>query len=229
MSINAPETVRETVVPLTSEYPVARVDLMPAEVLQRRSFKKAQGWMVVGLVAVVGGIGTGWYLAAADATTAAEELATEQARTVALQAEAAEFAEVPILLASIDRAESALATAMVTDVEWYRYLAQLGRSAPAGVWFDSVSFTSLEPGALATDPLAPVDTVAEISTTGRALGYKDVATWLDSFDGITNLDHVLFSDATRDNDSGEEPWVDFTATTKVAPEAYSDRYAQGGQ
>ncbi|WP_380168485.1 PilN domain-containing protein [Jannaschia sp. R86511] len=229
MSTQQQETSRETVVPLTGEYPVARVDLMPPEIAERRRFARARGWMVVGLVAVSAGLGAGWYLAAADAAAAQEELAAEQARTVELQAEAAQFAQVPAILASVGRAESALATAMASDVEWYRYLSQIGQSAPDTVWFQTITAATVAPGSLTADPLAPQDTVAEVSTTGRALSYPDVATWLDAMDGIKDLDYVFFTDATLDDDTGEDPWVDFTATSKVAPGAFSDRYAQEGQ
>lgn len=230
MSTQQQETTRETVVPLTGEYPVARVDLMPPEVLERLRFKKAQAWMVVGVVGVVSALGTGYYLSYADAQQAQEELAVEQQRTTVLQAEAAQFAQVPAILASVDRAESALATAMATDVEWYRYLSEIAQSAPDTVWFQSITaFASPPVGGVASDPLAPVDAVAEVSATGRALTYPDVATWLDSLDGISHLDYVLFTEAVRDDTTGEDPWVDFTTSAKVSPGAYSDRYAQEGQ
>ncbi len=229
MSTQTQET-RETVVPLTGEHPVARVDLMPPEVLERRRFKRAQVWMAVGLVGVLTGLGGGYWAASADAAAAADELAAEQARTLVLQTEAAKYAQVPGILASVDRAEAALSTAMATDIEWYRYLSQIGQSAPDGVWFQSITATALAPGVVAGgDPLAPVDAVADLQATGRALSYPGVATWLDSMDGISTLDHVLFDGATLDEDAGASPWVDFTSSAKVGPDAYSDRYVPEGQ
>ena len=219
----------ETVVPLTSEHPVARVDLMPPEIHERRRFKKAQGWMAVALVLTVGGVGAGYAVSASEAAQAQDELAVERGRTVVLQAEAAQYAEIPQLLARIDRAETALETAMVTDVEWYAYLSQISETTPTGVWFESITATALAPGALSADPLAPQDAVAEIVTSGRALSYADAATWSDAFDGVTDLDHVLVSDTTYDDDTGAQPWVDFTVSTKVEPTAYSDRYSRGEQ
>ncbi|MFC3687374.1 hypothetical protein [Aquipuribacter hungaricus] len=229
MSTQTLAATLETVVPLTSEHPVARVDLMPPEIHERRRFARAKGWMGLALVLTVAGIGGGYTASAADAGRAQDELAVEQAQTVALQAEAAQYAEIPLLLARIERAETALETAMATDVEWYSYLSQIGQAAPSGVWFSSVSATAVVPGALSGDPLAPQDAVAEVVTTGRALTYTDVATWMDAFDGVSDLDHVLVSDATYDDQSGEDPWVDFTTSTKVAPSAYSDRYSRGEQ
>lgn len=225
MSTPNTEVVRETTVPLTSEYPVARVDLMPAEILERRRFVRARGWMGAAIVGVVGVAGLGWYLAHADSVAAAQELAAEQAVTAQLQAEAAEYAEVPVLLSSVERAQTALSTAMATDIEWYRYLAEIGQTAPESVWFDTISLAAATAATVGADPLAPLDSVAEVTATGRALAYEDVATWLDSLDGISNLDYVLVQDATLDTESGDSPWVDFSTTAKVASEAYSERFA----
>jgi Tfp pilus assembly protein PilN len=220
-------TETTTVVPLTSEFPLARVDLLPPEVLADRRFKKTKGWLALSVVGALALSGGAFVWASADADAAAAELAVEQARTAELNAEAAQYAAVPAIIASVDRAETALETAMAADIEWYRYLSQMGAVTPDGVWFTTLTGTATPPsGAVAAvgDPLAPVDSVADISTTGRALVYKDVATWMDALEGVTGYDHVLFSAATLDSDSASEPYVDFQVSAKVLPEAYSDRY-----
>lgn len=223
------DTSQETVVPLTGEYPLARVNLLPPEILDGRRLKRAQGFMAAGVVGVVAVLGGGYYLAQADSAKAAQELVVEQQRTTVLQAEAAQFAQVPAILASVDRAETALTTAMATDIEWYRYLAQIGLSAPETVWFQTMSFTALPPATVSADPLAPVDSVAQISTTGRALAYVDVSAWLDSLDSIPNSDYVAFTDATLDTESLAQPFVSFTTSSQVAAEALSDRYTPKGE
>lgn len=228
MSLNPGTDVQGpvTAVPLTSEHPVARVDLMPPEVVADRRFRKARGWMllsVVGTVLLSGGV---LWLADADADAAAAELATEQARTAELNAEAAQYAAVPAILASVDRAESALDTAMATDIEWYRYLTQMGSVTPSGVWFTSITLTAAPPGAVGAggDPLAPVDAVGDVTTVGRALTYEGVAAWMDSVSTVTGYDHVLFSNAARSETDATEDFVEFTVSVKVLPDAYSQRY-----
>lgn len=223
------DTSQETVVPLTGEYPVARVNLLPPEILEGRRFRRAQVFMALGVAGVVAATGGVYHLAQAATADAAQELAVERQRAVVLQAEAAQFAEVPAILASVDRAETALETAMATDIEWYRYLAQIGISAPESVWFQSITFTAVPPSSLSSDPLAPQDTVAEIVTTGRALAYGDVAAWLDALDGVPSSDYVAFSDATLDVETSDRPYVGFTVTSKVSPDALSNRYAPEGE
>jgi Tfp pilus assembly protein PilN len=230
MSINpGVDTQTTSVVPLTSEYPLVRVDLMPPEVLADRKFRKARGGMVlavVGTLALTGGV---FWFAANDADRAAEELAVEQARTTQLNAEAAQYAAVPAILASVDRAETALDIAMATDIEWYRYLSQVGVLAPEGVWFTNITMVSVPPtGQAGSDPLAPADAVGDVQTTGAALTYEDVATWMDNVQSVTGLDHVLFANAGVTEEQVEEPYVEFLVTTKVLPEAYSDRYVPKG-
>ena len=223
------DTAHETVVPLTGEYPVARVNLLPPEILEGRRLRRAQRWMALSVVGVVAAAGAGYHVAQADAAEAAEELAAERARTSVLQEEAAQFSAVPAVLASVDRAETALDTAMATDIEWYRYLAQLELSAPESVWFRNVTFTALPPGSAGSDPLAPADSVAQISVTGRALGYVDVASWLDALDAVPTSDYVAFTNTTLDEESLDAPFVEFTATSLVAPEGLSGRYAPKGE
>ena len=228
MSINpGVDTQTTSVVPLTSEYPLVRVDLMPPEVLADRRFRKARGGMVlavVGTVALTGGV---FWLAASDADRAAQELALEQARTTELNAEAAQYAAVPAILAQVDRAETALDTAMATDIEWYRYVSQMGTVTPDGVWFKTLTLTSTAPAGIAqvgSDPLAPVDSVGDVSTVGRALTYEDVAAWMDNLESITGYDHVLFTSADLETDATSEPFVEFLVSAEVLPDAYSDRY-----
>ena len=228
MSINPGTDVQSprTAVPLTGEYPVARVDLLPPEIIAGRRFRTARGWMllsVVGTVLLTGGV---LWLAANDADTAAAELSAEQARTTELNAEAAQFAAVPAILASVDRAEAALDIAMSTDIEWYRYLSQMGSVTPSGVWFTGITLTATAPvaGAVGGDPLAPVDAVGDVTTVGRALTYGDVATWMDNVSAVTGYDHVLFSSADEAEVEGDEPYVEFQVSVKVLPDAYSQRY-----
>jgi len=216
-----------TSVPLTNEYPLARVDLLPPEIIAGRKFARARGWMVVAVVGTVGLTGAAFFVADARADEAATQLAATQARTTELDAEAAQYDDVPATLAAVDRAETALETAMVTDVEWYRYLSQLGSVTPEGVWFTSVTFTGTPPGGQAVvsgDPLAPTDAVGDVITVGKALTYTDVAAWMDNVSSVTGLDHVLFSTAALTTVDVPEPFVDFQVSAKVLPEAYSDRF-----
>lgn len=219
-----------TSVPLTSEYPFARVDLLPPEILADRRFARARGWMalaVVGTVLLTGGV---YALASNDADQAAAELVLEQARTTELNAEAAQYAAVPAILAGVDRAETALQTAMVTDVEWYRYLSQLATVTPDGVWFTTMTLTTAQPGLQpAGDPLAPVDVAGDVTTVGRALTYDHVATWMDQVESVSGVDHALVGTTTLTTDTATEPFVEFQVTAKLLAEAYSDRYVAKGE
>lgn len=226
MSLDTAATTKRTVASLAGEHPLAQVDLMPLEVLADRRFRTARVWMALAAVGTVA-VGAGVFaLASADADNADAALALEQARTTELNAEAAQYAAVPAVLASVDRAEGALSTAMATDIEWYRYVSQMAAVAPQGVWFTSMTLTATAPAAdaVAGDPLAPVGAVGDVLTVGRALSSDDVATWMDDVSTITGYDYALVTGATANAETATEPFVDFQVSVKVLPEAYSHRY-----
>lgn len=225
MSPDTAVATQRTVASLAGEHPLAQVDLMPPEVLADRRFRAARAWMALAVAGTVA-LGAGVFaLASAGADDADAALALEQARTTELTAEAAQYAAVPAVLASVDRAETALSTAMATDIQWYRYVSQMAAVAPQGVWFTSMTLTATAPAAgVVSDPLAPVGAVGDVLTVGRALSSDDVASWMDDVSTITGYDHVLVTGATANAETATEPFVDFQVSVKVLPEAYSHRY-----
>lgn len=186
----------EAVVPLAAVHPVARVDLMPPEVHSRRRFRRVRRYLGLAVVGTVL-VGAAASVAAwQEAVAARDGLAVEQARTAVLQAEAAEFAEVPAVLGSIDRARTSLQVAMRSEVGWYPVLDDISRTAPQTVWFEQITMTALQSGDVADDPLATPGAVATVEMTGRALDHQDVVTWLDSMAGLVTWTDPVFTEST---------------------------------
>jgi len=214
----------EMVVPLVSMYPVARVDLMPPEIAAQRRFRRAKRVMAVVVLACVAVGGAAYLVSWRSAQAASDALLVEQARTTMLTAQASTYREVPQVLGAIDRSRTALSSSMQREIPWYPYLYQLSLSAPQSLWFETITFTALASDAPATDPLAPSGAVATVTTTGRALSYDDVVTWVDDMDTVTSWEHALLSDAADDPTSTV---VSFTSTARLSVEAFSNRYAPG--
>ncbi len=122
-------------------YPVARVNLLPTEILAERRLRRTQLGLGAVVLGVVGAVAAGFVLAASSAATAEDELAAEQARTKVLTDEQAEYAEVPLVLGQVEAAQAARATAMATDVLWYEYLSHLSASYPQDVWMRDLTAT----------------------------------------------------------------------------------------
>jgi Tfp pilus assembly protein PilN len=221
----ATTAVPEAVVPLTGLHPVARVDLMPPEVLRRRRFRRARRLMAL---AVAGAALTAVAVSVSAwqaAVTAREELATEQARTSRLQAEAARFAEVPAVLGSIERARTSLSLAMSQEIGWYPVLDDITRSAPETVWFEQITLSAVPADAVVEDPLATPGAVASVQMTGRALDHQDVVAWLDEMAGLATWTDPVFTESaaeTGEADAGAP--LTFTTTARLSAEAYTQRF-----
>jgi len=211
--------------------PVARVNLLPKEIGERRRFRRVQQGLALVVVLSVCGAGAAVWWSERQVDDAQAELDAVQARTVTLQARRSDFAEVPATTAQVEAAEGARATAMANDVPWYRYMTDLDAAAPSGVSF--TAFTLTVPGAATTaasaggaqtstqDPLAPANGVGAVTLDGISGEYPQIARWMLALDGVAGLDVSTLANATTKEDRSA---VTFSSGITVTDEALSHRY-----
>ena len=211
-----------------SGYRLPRVDLLPPEIRAARHLRRVQQGLGAGVVVVLLLVSGATALAESSASTARDELAAAQARTAALQAEQAQYAEVTQVLSQLEEVESARARAMAGDVLWASYLDEISGRAPAGVWLQQLG-VALQPTAVAggvpaeaADPLAD-PAIATITVVGSGGSYEDVAAWLDGLTAVPGLSDARYSIATRAG-TEERPVVEFSSTVGVVPDALSHRH-----
>lgn len=221
---------------LGAGYVVPRVDLLPPEIAQARRLRRTQRLLAGGLVGVVAACAGGYLLAVRSADDAAADLAVAQARTAELQAEQAQYAEVPLVLSQVEAAESARELAMGTDVLWYRYLNDIALTYPTDVWLENITASVAGPGGLAGTAPVPVagdnplaaPGVGTITFTGKARQHSDVATWLDVLDGTGGFSDAAFSDSSR-TEVADTDLVQFTSQVVLTESALSHRYDRKAQ
>lgn len=226
----------------------ARVNLLPPEIEQGRRLRRLQTGLGAGVVAVAVLMGGLYALEVNSAHKAEDDLVVAQAQTARLQAEQAQYADVPSTIAAIDAAEIARASAMVNDVEWFRTLNTFSLTLPTNVWFTSVSLhlgatggapavappatptpggtaVTPTPGATAPGTTAPNTTAAfgQVTVNGAALDHPDVATWLDVLGRQPGMTDAYFTSSTRSK-VGQKSIVTFTSTATVTDAALSHRY-----
>lgn len=216
---------------------VPRVNLLPDEIVTERRFRRTLRYLasaVVGCV-LLGAAGTAWaQLQVADAQSRLDDA---QSTTRRLNREAAKYAEVPKVLAQVEAARAAREKAMATDVLWYRFLDDLANATPSSVALGSVSI-SINAGTGATtgaDPLTPGG-LGDVTFTGTAARFPDVATWLTQVAEVHGLDASRLQNATREggtaapgtsggtSDSGTATKVTFSTRVVVTSNALSHRY-----
>jgi Tfp pilus assembly protein PilN len=211
------------------EVRLPRVNLLPPEIVEQRSVRKAQfglGAAVVSSMLVVGAL---WGVAAAQEASAQRELDTQMVRQTKLNQDVTALAQVASTYNEIQQRRQVLSSAMSGEILWSRYLTDLSLLVPDNVWLEGMTVTPAE-SATATGtgasfgPQAGPDAVATISFTGVALTQADVTNWLQSIDRGKGFTNVYYSNSTLTKlDNGAEA-VKFTSTVTVTTEALSGNY-----
>lgn len=207
---------------------VPRVNLLPLEIIEQRRLRRTQQILAVVAAVVVVAAGAGALLAARQVTVAQEKLDAEQARTTALQQRERVYAEVPRVLAAVDAARAGRERALGQDVAWYRFLNDLAVATPRNVNLATLTVTLAEapPGAGGTDALAPSG-IGEVSVTGTAGQFPDVATWLTQVAGVHGMDASRLQSASRggaEAAAAASGPVEFATKVLVTQKALTHRY-----
>jgi Tfp pilus assembly protein PilN len=215
---------------LPLEVRLPRVNLLPPEIIEQRSVRRAQlglGAAVVASVLVVGGL---WGVAAAQEASAQRDLDGAVARQTALNSEVAKLEDVAATYREIQQGRTVLSAAMSTEVRWSRYLNDLSLLVPDNVWLTDMTVTPVtgaaagSTGSATFGPQAAPGAIATISFGGVARQQEDVANWLQSISRGKGFTNVYFSDSTLQRLEGDVEAVKFTSTVTVTAEALSDRY-----
>lgn len=203
-----------------------QVNLLPPEVTAARGLARTKRWLalvvVLALVAAVGLVGK----AILDQRDADEQLANARADTQRLLAQQAQYAEVPIAQAALERARSARALGMSTEVFWRPYFDAINAVRPEGWRIEEMKAVSATPMLLAQ---APVDVLTDqgatiITFTAQASVVPDISAWLRGLARIPNFTDAWFSDAMLKDDQGTAMYQ-VTGTVVLSFDAYEERYS----
>lgn len=202
------------------------VDLLPRAVAEADRFRRLQLGLAAALGLVVVGAAAATVLSGARVSAAEESLAGEQARTAQLQAEQAQFAEVPLLEAQRTALTSARDAALAQDVLWYRYSAHLANRLPAGMRLTSLTMQLGDAAAVAADPAAaataPVGTVGGLTLSLEGTTVPDTADLLDVLGATPGVDDPWADSTTADAEGG----TTVQAHADLTGEALSGRYTE---
>lgn len=221
--------------PFETQNRVARVNLLPPEVITAREFRRTQKWLAAAVLAVLVALIGVYLVQVRDRDAAAAALAAERTTTSTLQRQQAVYAYVPRAYAVIDQAQTARATAMAQDVDWARYMSDLSVALPPGVWLTSLDMHLLEaPNATPGAPVAPGTAPASPGTApasglgalvfaGSALNHPDVGALLVSLGKQRALTNPYFSSSKEDRIGGRTV-VTFSSAAGVSAAALTHRF-----
>jgi Tfp pilus assembly protein PilN len=210
-----------------------RVNLLPPEIGEASRLRRLQVLLGLALLAVLGVVGMLFVWASGQVSSAEEELATAQAEGTSLQAQVAEYAEVPRVLGEVDAAETALVTAMQPEIRFSFFLNDLSLTTPKSSRLMAMTVTNAESAVQMDGVSAAVPTqlgeptMGTVTFTGRSTSLDGVAAWLQSLAKQEGYVGPTFQSAVKE-DPGATQGTVFTvsSTTSLSVEAASNRYEQ---
>ncbi len=211
--------------PAVQAPPLAQVNLLPPEVRASRGLAKVKRWLALALVLAIvvaaGMVGK----TIIDQGDADNQLAEAEDRTAELQAQAAEYAHVPIVMAALDQAIQARGYGMGSEILWRPYLDAIAATAPPGVRVENlqvVTATPVTPPVGATDALS-VQGVSIITFTAQASTLADVEAWMTALWTVPGFSDPWYTVASLGT-TNEVPMYTVNATVLVTSDAFTLRY-----
>jgi Tfp pilus assembly protein PilN len=211
-----------------------RVNLLPPEIEEHRRFRKVQVALGTGVLAAVGVVGALTLAASGAVSDAQNDLDTAQAQQATLNAQKAQYAEVPLVFAQVDAAHAQLTRAMGQEVRWSYFLNDLSLKAPSKVWLTTMTVTQDVDSAAtsaATSAAAETDTsyltpgLGSVTFEGLGYTHNDVAAWLDALAKQKGLTQPYFTSSAKEK-IGEQTAVRFASQATITEEALSKRYTE---
>lgn len=228
MSINFDKTTEAIDTQIATPYSIPRVNLLPGEVLERRTVRKVQGGIGIAALAAVALAGGVYVLSVQDANKAGEELAAEQAVTTQLNAEKAKYADVPKTLALVEQAIAARESAMAQDIAWSTVMGQIAATYPSELWISTLTANLTNaPGGASSAAAQNTSSVATLTFTGGAKSHTVVADWLDSLKKVPNIIDPKMQSSVLNGKDGKKS-VDYATTAQLNENAFSTRAERTG-
>ncbi len=210
----------------TQDFP--RVNLLPPEIAEEQRFRALRAVMLLVVVGAVVSVGALWYVAAQSVSSAEDSLAAAQAQQTVLRAEAATYAEVPLVYAQVAAGEAALDLAMGNEIRYSFVLNDLSLTIPNDVSLSTIVVSQDIDGATPVTSALGNPAVGTVTFTGLAYKHNNVAKWLSS---LTKSDYYVdpyFSSSTEGEIVNNKQLIEFNSSVSMTDLAYSNRYTTSG-
>lgn len=213
-----------------------RVNLLPERILERARVRRAKRIVALLVVLVILVLSALWFAAQRDIQSAEADLVVAQERQAQLQAEAAQYAEVPAVFATASKGEEALSAAMSREVRWAFLLNQLSFATPSGVTLSTVTGSLAESGPTQTSPggvLPPKESVGTMTFAGSGNSFSEVAAWLDSLQTLKDYTYPFLTNSSKSEESAGATAgalvngpITWESTADLSRNALSGRYGE---
>ena len=205
-----------------------QVNLIPPEVASRKAAGRQRGAVVAAFVVLALLLGGVTFVVEGKKRGAEASLQEEVDRGVALQAEVAKYAEVPLVKAQTVNAQSAAQYAGATEIRWVDFFSLVADGIPSAIRLDSWTLgvdSAAASAAPSGDPFASAD-IGVLNFSGTSQTYPDVAALERSLNAVEGFHNSSIPSVTRTVGETGASYT-FSGTTRVTALAFDQRFTEG--
>lgn len=208
--------------------PRMQVNLLPPEVTAARTLRRVKVWLLVAVGVVVAGLVLLLLLALQTERIAQDRLAQAQERTVALQREAARYAEVPQVLGQIEDVEQARDVGMSTEVRWRTQVDALTAVLPSTMSLENYSLVAPAPQDALPSPADALQrpAVASIAFDARSLTVPDTAALMDALEAVPGFQDVRVTTVGRTAGENGTVYYQVAGSVQLTDRTFAHRFTE---
>ena len=161
-----------------------------------------------------------WFLRSQALAAAVDNVDEQRAANARLENDIAALSDAAAALDLYESRSSQIAESLAIDIDWGRFLNDLGRVLPPRTWVGTLAASAAPPA----DDAGDTPTYGSVTVTGTAFDYPDASTWFRTLDSTewSALGGAWVSSITQ-AEIGDFSTVDFSSSASLTTQALSNR------
>ena len=196
------------------------INLLPPEQARAARQRRGSAFVVLLFVIFLVALGGLWFLRSQALATAVDNVDNQRAANARLENDIAALSDAAAALDLYESRSSQIAESLAVDVDWGRFLNDLGRVLPPRTWIGTLTAGAAPP----EDDAGETPTYGSVTFTGTAFDYPDASSWFRTLDSTewSALGGAWVSSITQ-AETGDFSTVDFSSSASLTTQALSNR------
>ncbi|MDH5421206.1 MAG: PilN domain-containing protein [Acidimicrobiia bacterium] len=196
------------------------INLLPPEQARAARQRRGSAFVVLLFVIFLVALGGLWFLRSQALVAAEDNVDDQRAANARLENDIAALSDAAAALDLYESRSSQIAESLVIDIDWGRFLNDLGRVLPPRTWVGTLAASAAPPA----DDAGDTPTYGSVTVTGTAFDYPDASTWFRTLDSTewSAVGGAWVSSITQ-SEIGDFSTVDFSSSASLTTQALSNR------
>lgn len=196
------------------------INLLPPEQARAARQRRGSAFVVLLFVLFLVALGGLWFLRSQALAAAEDNVEDQRAANARLENDIAALSDAAAALDLYESRSSQIAESLAIDIDWGRFLNDLGRVLPPRTWVGNLAASAAPPA----DDAGDTPTYGSVTVTGTAFDYPDASAWFRTLDSTewSALGGAWVSSITQ-AEIGDFSTVDFSSSASLTTQALSNR------